>query len=379
MQESSSLDNKKKQQDDPINKNKNGLVTPMNIILVMAVIFCGVVYKEHCRKSWFLAEYLTKEKFPSRPFVVKEFPTTYYKQGEISKVLQGWHKGEGLKPYLHLYRLNPSETFQFDPSVLTTKVQVEKIMNPCDRVASIVCRTCTSMSEHKMVNISELFAEPNYYYSSFAKMDYSDVIPKLVETLGIPDLNPKKMNFEHAFVGNFPEDKITAFTHANAVTSSMSMQFMGKKGWLFFSPDVMRNRENLDSFPGGAVAVPSKGPDGPFEVYYLESRPGDIIFFSENWGHAVLTKKGPNFMLNFRKMEIGNMLRRPFDWFNALYLALRYRPQHRLGRDTTPFNDLLPVYMAKMNALCDDGKRAPWDDDMTNLLLNGPEKNKVNL
>eukprot|EP00981_Chlorochromonas_danica_P001442 scaffold300_cov173-Ochromonas_danica.AAC.10 len=348
-----SLDANKKQAEG-VDKNKKGLFTPVNIILVMAVIFCGVVYKEHCRKSWFVADYLSKEMFPSRPFVVKEFPTTYYKQGEIGKVLQGWHKGEGLKPYLHLYRLNPSETFQFDPSVLTTKVQVEKIMNPCDRVA-----------------------KPNYYYSSFAKMDNSNVIVKLVESLGVPGLNPKQMTVEHAFVGNFPEDKVTAFVHANALTSSMAIQYAGKKGWLFFSPDVMRNRENLDSFPGGgAISIPTKGPDGPYEVYYLDSQPGDIIFFSENWGHAVFTKKGPNFMLTLRKMEIGNVLRRPFDWFNAVYHAIRYRPQYRLGRDTTPFNELLPVYMAKMNALCDDGKRAPWDDDMTNLLLNGLGKNK---
>lgn len=359
----------------PEKKSDEGLLRPRNVFLVLLVVFAAACYQQAQRKSWFLAPPLTKEKFPSRPFEVKTIPTTYYQVGNIGEVLKGWHKPKGLEDYIHLYRPDPKgPKFEFDPSILASKTQVEKFMNPCDRVESVVCKTCATLDEHKMINISDLYATPSYYYSSFAKLDNVASIAELVKIVNIPGLEAKNMVLEHAFVGNFEQDKITAFFHANSLTSSMSIQFLGSKAWLFVSPQVMRDPEFLHSFPGTGIVIPTKGPSVPYDVYYYESQPGDVLFFSENWGHTVLTKAGPNFMLNFRKMELGNFLRRPFDWLHSMYNNRRYRPQHAMGRDSTPYNALLSVWMPKVNNLCAGNTRAPWDDDMTNLLLNGPPK-----
>ncbi|RYG67369.1 hypothetical protein EON64_07600 [archaeon] len=79
------------------------------------------------------------------------------------------------------------------------------------------------------------------------------------------------------------------------------------------------------------ISVPTKGPDGAFEVYRYVSQPGDIVFFSENWAHAVYTHAGPNFMMTFRRLEAGNILRRPLEWMQSVFYALLMENKQRLG------------------------------------------------
>eukprot|EP01039_Chlorochromonas_danica_P001376 gene1376-1497_t len=357
--------------------SKGGFFKASNIILILLAVFLGACYREYQRKNWFNAKPLQKEQFQSHPFTVLEVPITYYKVGEIGKVLKGWHKGKGLEPYIHMYRPDPNgPKFEFDLNKLQAKAQFEKFDENCTVLESVICKTCVFMNDedHVIMNVTEIFKKPTYYYSAFAKLDNVEAIANSLTAIGIPDVDPKKMILEHAFAGNFPKDIITAYIHGNTMTSSMSITFAGSKSWLYWDPKNYRGREYLDAFPGSGVSIPSKGPDGHHEVYYVQTFPGDILFFSENFGHAVYTHKGPNFMINFRKLELGNFLRRPFDWLHAGFNNALHRPKHRLGRDSTPYNNLMDIWFPKINNLCADGKRSGWDEDMTNLLLHGPQK-----
>jgi hypothetical protein len=259
-------------------------------------------------------------------------------------------------------------------SLLKASTQVENFMEPCDRMESVICKTCLDATEHNIMNVSDIFAKPTNYYSSFGKLDDIPSVKRLVESIAIPDLDIDKMNFEHAFIGNFAEDRVTAYLHGNSLTNSMSVQFVGSKHWLFFSPTVFKNHDMLDSHPAAGISLPSKGPDGKFDVYFVKTIPGDIIFFTENWGHTVMTKAGPNVMFNFRKLTPSNLLRRPFSWAIAALNGKRFPTQHNKGRQRTPFNELFYVYIEKLHNLCSGGTLAPWDADMVKLLKNGPEK-----
>lgn len=362
---------------DNSGKSSSGLFRPLNILLLMVVTFLAVFYKEYQRTSWFNAKPLTRDLFPSRPFEVKELPITYYKVGELHKVLDTWHKGEGLNSYARLYRVAPdSKPFEFNPEIMTAKAQVEMFMEDCEYPESVICKVCLDKSIHHVMNVSEIMSAPTNYYASFAKLDHIPAVQGLIDSLGIPGMDVAKLNFEHAFIGNFPEDRITAFAHGNTVTSSMSIQFVGSKNWIFFPPHVFKDREFLDSYGATGISVPSKGPDGPFEIYFLQSQPGDIIFFSENWGHIVKTNKGPNVMFNLRKLEVGNILRRPVQWLIAVLNGKLYPTQNNLGRQRTPFTDLYFQMTEKVHNLCKDGQISDWDRDLLEVLKNGPPSQK---
>ena len=121
----------------------------------------------------------------------------------------------------------------------------------------------------------------------------------------------KTVNLEQAFVSNFKKGAMTAFLHANSLTSSMagklksfvccyiiwphnipidifflyshSVQFVGKKTWIFFTPDVYRNSDMLNAYQTDAVPLVTQSPKGNYEVFVYTSQPGDVLFFTENW------------------------------------------------------------------------------------------------
>jgi len=353
---------------------RGSLLKPTHVIIFMLATLLSLGYKEYRRSSWFYAPPLTKDRFPSRSFNVREIPVTYYKVGELGQHIREWHQGS-MDGYIHIYRVAPdSKPYSFDLSLLKASTQVERFMEPCNHLESIVCKTCLDATEHTIMNVSDIFAAPTNYYSSFGKLDDIPSVKRLVDSIAIPDLDISKMTLEHAFIGNFPVDRVTAYLHGNSISSSMSVQFRGSKHWLFFSPEVFKNRDMIDAHPAAGISVPSKAPDGPFDVYFVKTVPGDIIFFSENWGHTVLTKAGPNVMFNFRKVQLGNVLRRPFNWLIAATNGFRFPTQYNNGRQRTPFNELFNVYIEKLHNLCSDGTLAPWDADMLHLLKYGPEK-----
>lgn len=199
MQATSPKENKKE-------SPKGGFFKPSTIILIALAVFLGSCYREYQRKNWFNVKPLQKEQFQSHPFTVLEVPTTYYKVGEIGKVLKGWHKGKGLEPYIHLYRPDPNgPKFEFDLNKLQAKAQFERFDENCTVLESVICKTCVFMNDedHVIMNVTEIYKKPTYYYSAFAKLDNMEAIAHSLTAIGIPDVDPKKMILEHAFAGEY--------------------------------------------------------------------------------------------------------------------------------------------------------------------------------
>lgn len=374
-------------------RKSKGLSLCAKIALVFAAtilaigIFLGQRFQS---KSWYTAPNLSYDKFLSDNYTTPPIPTTYYKVGELGKVLKSWYvpsenpnHDKSMEGYIHLFRVAPdSPPFKFDLNKVTAKTQVEFFMDPCPYPESVMCKPCLFSNDNKLkhestvVNVSDILATPNNMYSSFGKLDDLSSVRSILDAVQIPNLDLSKVNLEHAFIGNFDRDRITAFLHCASVQSSMAVQFVGSKVWLFFPPQVMKNKDMMYSYSAAGISVPTKGPDGHFWLYRYESQPGDIFFFSENWGHTVLTKQGPNFMMTFRRLEIGNVMRRPLEWLQAVYNGILNKNQALLGRQRTPFNDLLYVYLKKINALCEDNNNvlSPWDRAMVDLMMGRANK-----
>merc|ERR1719473_29827 len=103
------------------------------------------------------------------------------------------------------------------------------------------------------------------------------------------------------------------------MTDSMGLQLVGSKTWLFFPPETYVTL--MKSTFAGSALFPKRAPsaDESPEVWVYTSQPGDIMFFPESWGHSVYTYKGPNLLVNFRKIYPGNFFRQPVTWLSALF------------------------------------------------------------
>eukprot|EP01031_Cornospumella_fuschlensis_P037116 gene37116-45054_t len=349
------------------------------IFVALVAAYLGLCFQ---RKSWYTVPPMSPAQFQSTNFTVRDIPTTYYRVGELGKVLNGWYNpykdpshDKSMEGYIHLFRPAPdSPPFTFDVSKVTAMTQVDFFMDTCSYPDSILCKTCAIPKgdvydiKSAVVNVSEIMARPSTMYSCFAKLDDIGSVRTLLDAVNIPNLDLTKVNIEHAFIANFDRDRLTAYIHGATVQSSMAVQFVGSKRWLFFSPRVLKDPDMLHAFAAAGISVPTKGPDGAFDVYPYESQPGDILFFSENWAHAVNTLAGPNFMMTFRRLEMGNILRRPVEWLQAVFNAVLMENKKRLGRQRTPYNELLKIYLKKLDPLCEDGTVTPFDQVMVDLI-----------
>lgn len=85
---------------------------------------------------------------------------------------------------------------------------------------------------------------------------------------------------------------------------------MGHKLWLFFPTGTYVN--GFGGTPSTPLMLPRKAPLDPYKVYFMVSRPGDVVFFPEAYAHIVYTFEGPSAMINYRKLLPMNILRQPF-------------------------------------------------------------------
>lgn len=103
------------------------------------------------------------------------------------------------------------------------------------------------------------------------------------------------------FVSNFQSDVLATHIHS-ATVNSFSVQLLGKKLWLFMSPQDMEKYEPISTPPpfllGGSEADYFSSVSA---VPYVLQEEGDLLYFPPLWGHAVITKAGPNVMLNMRE------------------------------------------------------------------------------
>ncbi|RYG67371.1 hypothetical protein EON64_07610 [archaeon] len=158
------------------------------------------------QKSWYTVAPLTHDKFMSTNYTVRTLPTTYYRVGELGKVLNGWYNpnkdpshDKSMEGYIHLFRLAPdSPPFTFDLSKVTAKTQVESFMETCSYPESVICKTCAYGKgdpqdfTSAVVNVSEIMARPSNMYSSFGKLDDVASVRSVLDSVKIPNLDLTK-------------------------------------------------------------------------------------------------------------------------------------------------------------------------------------------
>ena len=64
-----------------------------------------------------------------------------------------------------------------------------------------------------------------------------------------------------------------------------TVQFVGKKTWIFYPPSVYRGANFMSAFQTDGHVFPRRAPSEPYDVYVYTSRPGDVLFFDDNWVH----------------------------------------------------------------------------------------------
>ncbi|RYG67368.1 hypothetical protein EON64_07595 [archaeon] len=116
------------------------------------------------------------------------------------------------------------------------------------------------------------------------------------------------------FLGNFPRDVMATPIHAAAYPNTYALQYIGTKLWVFMSPEDMERYNPINS-PSTLLQTGSEAAffrDTP-AVSISVADPGDLVYFPPHWGHAVVTKAGPNVMFALREPALlSAFLRAPF-------------------------------------------------------------------
>mmetsp|Transcript_25261 Transcript_25261/g.34731 ORF Transcript_25261/g.34731 Transcript_25261/m.34731 type:complete len:370 (+) Transcript_25261:364-1473(+) len=343
-----------------------------------AIGLLGISLQTLLRKNWFHVT-VSRDNFKADyNHTILSIPTIYYPKGKLLDVLPDWHdERNGL---FQLYRLMPGDEFKLDYDILNdgTNVTAKKRISDCIFPQSIMCRPCFEY-ESASVNAADILhdrQEGGEYSAAFAHIESMSSIGQLWKAMQLPPHILKTLLFEHAFISNFKSGLMTAPMHANALTSSMAVQFVGKKTWIFFSSDVTRNSNMLNAFQVDSVVIPTQSPKDNYDIYVYTSQPGDVLFFAENWGHTVYTHEGPNLMLNFRKLIFMNILRRPIDWIHTILAAAllsnrkpfsnRKIKQTNMSPYSSPYftNTLKKI----QDGLCGDGDVSEWDKVMMKVI-----------
>jgi hypothetical protein len=154
----------------------------------------------------------------------------------------------------------------------------------------------------------------------------------------------------HGFISNFKESMITAVMHGNSLSSSLAVQYVGSKTWLFFSSRDYNSNNGFRATPNAVFAVPTKAPRQSVEAFPYTSQPGDLLFFQESWAHMVLTHAGPNILINYRKLSIGNFIRNPVKFVHTLLNRALYIDKTGIENKVKP-SRIQENYMALQNEL----------------------------
>jgi len=241
-----------------------------------------------------------------------EVPTTYYGPGGLAN-LSVW------EDRFHLYRAG------FDLPTIDLKNEFSMMVRAWPE--SVIKRESAICHER---NLSESFLMQKHlkhlnssvildggWFSSFAKTE-SAAPEKLYETLGLgfPGLSVPDTFTTHTFLSNMNRDTITSSLHANCFSLSMAVQFAGSKSWLFMDADDFMGTFGAQP---SLFMLPQRASSRPFRLYRYRSRPGDVLFFPANWGHAVKTHAGPQLMMNYRILTLDTVSGKPWNFFKALF------------------------------------------------------------
>lgn len=209
--------------------------------------------------------------------------TVYYDLSSISTVLQSWDTS------LKLYRLKPGQNYQYNIQSLSSSIAAKKLIDGC-KDDTVLCNACFE-KEYFNITLKDIFDPEHSNFSpwlaSFSSIS-KESSDKLWESMNF-SFKHSSASFEHAFLSNLEKGTMTAPIHGNPMTTSMAVQFVGRKTWMFFPPHVYIGL--MGALPAQA-AFPRHAPKEPFQIYIYESQPGDVIFFPENYGHIVYTHPG---------------------------------------------------------------------------------------
>ena len=141
-------------------------------------------------------------------------------------------------------------------------------------------------------------------------------------------------------------------------------------------PSVYLGEDGFRSRPMASVLVPQKSPDSnkKHDMYVYTSKPGDVLFFQESWGHLVYTHEGPSLMINYRNLVPMNFLRQPVTYLTALFnhLLLGAAVDSNKETNTWPIPEthgFVDQSLKKLkSATCPSDELTSFDKEMVEML-----------
>lgn len=254
------------------------------------------------------------------------------------------------------------------------------------RPESTLCFGCEASKKAKSITMGDIFSRKYgaHWFSSFTKLEVADqkeakknddtlTVSSTVASSQVTDniydkLFPsfavnKVYDRLHTFVSNFDYDRVSTSIHCNSFASSAAVQLVGSKSWLFYPIEIYLGKDYLESKPARLTHFPTHSPRKPYYFYQYTSRPGDILFFTESYGHSVYSFQGPNYMVNYRKLpEVANMMYHPLAWFHSFGFFL-----FASGLETAARPDVVNKAFALTAGAC-EGRLSDWDQQALDLL-----------
>lgn len=324
--------------------------------------------------NWLTVRPRLPEDYPEPEEIeVREVPVQYYDNlTHLTGFIQDFVVLRSRKPF---YAGDLKEMFADEV------VRAKPLNFSCTRETT-VCAPCYNSpfakSSLNFTTIGEVLEPGSGLYASFAKVSNS-AANRLWSLMGA-SFPVNNRSLEHAFISNLHQSMITAPWHAASPFLSMSVQLLGRKTWLF----VERN-EYLNGWGGlvaAGVVLTTKSPKQKLTLYVYTSEPGDVLFFPATYAHTVYTHKGPNLMMNFRKLVFEAFYGQPVTFLqgilsaaaNKYYELLRGTMRKRHAEDKAP--ELQPeqlynsVAYHKIENACNmrGGQAVPLDAKLVQIL-----------
>jgi len=294
------------------------------------------IYSRHFRINKDKVWSSDRWRSPNTTWIQKSIPTTYYKAGKLDEVTPpGGFVTNALRweQEFMLYRLDKGEPEPKIPwKTFDTEARATRIDQSCEFSGRGLFGSCPSKdcfldkSKQSMVNMQNILSdkEEDNYYASFSVLS-SKTAQELKDAFGGMPFSFADATVESSFVSNLKTRIVTAPLHANPMTSSAAIQFLGSKTWLFFDPEEYLGEDGFRAAPTSVVTFPTQAPKKDVVKYYLyESQPGDVITFPSSFAHAVITNTGPNIMVNLRHLSWQNFWQTSSTMVHAFFNMVFY-------------------------------------------------------
>lgn len=242
---------------------------------------------------------------------------------------------------------------------------------------------CEASKKARHMTMGDIFGRKygSHWFSSFTKLEVlsdaqkkkelddtltvsstvaSSVVDENIYDKMFPSFSVNKVYDRlHTFVSNFDYDRVSTNIHCNSFATSAAVQLVGSKSWLIYPIEIYLGKDYLESKPARLTHFPTHSPRVPYYFHEYTSRPGDILFFTEAYGHSVYSHQGPNYMVNYRKLpELANLMYNPLAWLHSFGFFI-----FSTGLETAAKPDIVNKAMALLAPTC-EGRVSDWDQAM---------------